>query len=90
MIAWAVKGMYRKKLTAQGLARMSRDRVEAKFVGHVDTLETLLGARKWLVGDNRTIADIAVGSQLHEIVRTSHMAPEIANRKRVTEWLARV
>jgi len=52
--------------------------VEAKFLGHIDALETLLAAQCWLVGAERTIADIAVGSQLTKIVRTSHLAPKIA------------
>jgi glutathione S-transferase len=89
MLTMAVKRMYGKKLVAQGLGRMPRERVEQKFVEHVDTLETLLGSRPWLVGDGRTIADIAVASQLHEIVRTSHMASEVNKRTHVTEWLAR-
>jgi glutathione S-transferase len=89
LLGRVVKGMYAKKLKAQGLGRMSRERVEQKFLGHIDSLEALLADRRWLVGDDRTIADIAVASQLHEIVRTSHMAPEVAKRTRVTEWLAR-
>ena len=82
-------GMYRKKTAAQGIGRMTPERVEEKLLGHVDALETLLGQRRWLVGDDRTIADIAVASQLSEIARTSHLAPELAKRARVGEWLAR-
>ncbi|MEO8704877.1 MAG: glutathione S-transferase family protein [Kofleriaceae bacterium] len=90
LLGRVIKSMYAKKLKAQGLGRMSQERVEQKFLVHVDTLETLLGERRWLVGEDRSIADIAVASQLHEIVRTSHMAPEVAKRARLTEWLARV
>lgn len=90
LVGTAVRGMYRKKLAAQGIGRLTPERVEAKFLGHVDTLETLLGARRWLVGADRSIADIAVGSQLAEIVRTSHLAPEVTKRARVTEWLSRI
>ena len=90
LLGRAVKGMYTRKLEIQGLGRMSQERVEHKLLGHVDTLETLLGASQWLVGDARSIADIAVASQLHEIMRTSHLAPELAKRSRVTEWLSRV
>jgi glutathione S-transferase len=90
LIGRAVKRIYGKRLKAQGLGRMTRERVEQKLLGHVDTLETLLGHRRWLVGDSRTIADIAVASQLAEIVRSSHLAPEIEKRAKVIEWLARV
>ena len=89
LMARAIKGIYTKKLKAQGLGRMATERVEQKLLGHVDTLETLLAHRKWLVGDTRTIADIAVGSQLAEIVSSSHLAPEIRKREKVAEWLAR-
>jgi glutathione S-transferase len=82
--------MYANKLKAQGLGRMGHARVEEKFVAHLDTLEILLGSRTWLVGASRSIADIAVGSQLHEIVRTSHMAPEVTKRAQLSGWLARV
>jgi glutathione S-transferase len=84
-----IKGMYDKKLAAQGLGRMDSSRVEEKLLAHVDALDTLLGTSKWLVGDSRSIADIAVASQLAEMVRTSHLAPDIAKRAHVTEWLAR-
>lgn len=89
LLGRVIKRMYGKKLKAQGLGRMERDRVEAKFFGHIDALETLLGTQTWLVGTDRSIADIAVASQLAEIVHTSHLAPEVAKRTRITEWLAR-
>jgi glutathione S-transferase len=89
LLGFAVRRMYARKLAAQGLARMSPARVEAKFLGHVDTLEAILASQPWLVGDARSIADIAVASQLHEIVRTSHLAPEVTARPHVADWLGR-
>ena len=89
LLARVLKGMYKKKLAAQGLGRMPPERVEQKLLEHVDTLEALLGRRRWLVGDGRSIADIAVASQLAEIMRTSHLAPQIARREKLAEWLAR-
>jgi glutathione S-transferase len=89
LIGRAVKRIYTRKLVAQGLGRMTTERVEQKLLGHIDMLEALLAGRRWLVGDDRTIADIAVASQLAEIVRSSHLAPEIGKRAKVTEWLAR-
>lgn len=84
-----LRGMYKKKTVAQGIGRLPRARVEAKLLEHVDSLETLLGKQPWLVGERRSIADIAVATQLDEIRRTSHLAPEIEKRARVREWLAR-
>mgnify|MGYP001377394862 CR=1 FL=1 len=89
LLARAVKRMYRKKVKAQGIGRMEASRIEEKFLVHVDALETLFGERTWLVGGERSIADIAVASQLAEILRTSHLAPEIEKRARVMEWLSR-
>lgn len=81
--------MYAKKVAAQGLGRMPAARVEEKFLAHVDNLETLLAKQRWLVGDTRTIADIAVQAQLGEIARTSHLSSDISQRTAVYEWLRR-
>jgi glutathione S-transferase len=80
--------MYKKKLAAQGIGKLPREKVEAKFVSHLDAIETVLASRRWLVGDTRSIADIAVQSQLAEIARTSHLAPEIDGRPHLRTWLA--
>jgi glutathione S-transferase len=87
LLGRVVPGMYRKKTAAQGIGRMSAGEVEQRFAVHLDQLETILSARPWLVGDRRTIADIAVQSQLAEIVRTSHLAGDIHRRAAVTAWL---
>jgi len=88
LVAGAMKRMYKKKLAAQGIGKLPRDKVEAKFVAHLDAIETVLASRRWLVGDARSIADIAVQSQLAEIARTSHLAPEIDGRPHVRTWLS--
>lgn len=85
----ALKHLYTKKCAAQGIGSIAPERVEQKLLGHVDTLEALLGRRAWLVGDSRTIADIAVACQLSEIMRSSRLAPEIRKRAKLAEWLAR-
>lgn len=79
------------QLFSQGLGRMSRENVEAEFLRHLDRIETVLAASAWLVGDTLTIADLAVGSQLLEVRRTSaRMRPEFAKRPRVNAWLGRI
>lgn len=88
LVAGAMKRMYKTKLAAQGIGKLPRDRVEAKFIAHLDTIETVLAAQRWLAGTARSIADIAVQSQLAEIARTSHLAPEIDRRPHVRTWLA--
>lgn len=72
----------------QGLGRMEPADVEAEFIRHLDRIEAVLPATGWLVGPDRTIADIAVGSQLAEVVRTSQsMRPLILSRPAVARWL---
>lgn len=79
------------QLFSQGLGRMSRENVEAEFLRHLDRIETVLAASDWLVGEARTIADIAVGSQLLEVQRTStRMRPELSKRPRLAAWLERM
>ncbi|HWU90584.1 MAG TPA: glutathione S-transferase family protein, partial [Kofleriaceae bacterium] len=56
VLGGVLRGMYRKKTAAQGIGRLPPERVEAKLLEHVDALETLLGQRRWLVGEDRTIA----------------------------------
>jgi len=80
----------RKKLRAQGTGKLTREQVEKAFLDHLDRVDALLGRTGWLVGSACTIADIAVGAQLAEVRRTSHLAPRMDERPRVVEWLARL
>jgi glutathione S-transferase len=47
-------------------------------------------AYAFLVGDGGTLADLAVGAQLDELLRTSRMASRILERTNVKAWLARL
>lgn len=86
-----VKAMLGLQLYAQGLGRMAREDVEAEFLRHLDRIESVLAAGDWLVGPRQTIADIAVGSQLLEVLRTSdRMRPELLSRPRLAAWLERL
>lgn len=86
-----VKAMLGLQLYAQGLGRQSREDVEAEFLRHLDRIQSVLEAGDWLVGKRQTIADIAVGSQLLEVLRTSdRMRPELLMRPRLAAWLERL
>lgn len=86
-----VKAMLGLQLYSQGLGRQAPEDVEAEFLRHLDRIETVLGAGEWLVGGQQTIADIAVGSQLLEVMRTSdRLRPELLRRPRLAAWLQRL
>ena len=87
-----MKPMLKSALSAtlyfQGLGRMSAEDVEAEFVRHLDRIEAVLAATGWLVGSEKTIADLSVGSQLAEVIRTSkRMGPMILSRPAIARWL---
>lgn len=84
-----LKAALKAMLYFQGLGRMAAEDVEAEFVRHLERIELSLAATGWLVGNNRTIADIAVATQLAEILRTSQrMRPVIRQRPNIVKWLA--
>jgi glutathione S-transferase len=78
------------KLRAQGLGKVPRERVESMLLDHVGRVDSLLGRTGWLAGSACSVADIAVGAQLAEIQRTSHLAPRIAAMPRVVDWMSRL
>jgi glutathione S-transferase len=80
----------RKKLRAQGTGTLAREQVEQSFVDHIGRLDALLARTGWLVGSVCSIADIAVGAQIAEVRRTSHLAPRIEALPRVVDWLVRL
>lgn len=78
---------FRRQLQAQGIGRVDKSVVEARFLLLLQSLDTQLSGRTWLVGEHKTLADIAVASQLKEIQRTSHLGASFASAKNVSRWL---
>ena len=81
---------FRKQLRAQGIGRLDKATVESRFRLLLQSLDIQLTERSWLVGNHKTLADIAVASQLHEILRTGHLGAEIAAATEVSRWLQTV
>lgn len=86
-LAASLKTALSLQLLAQGLGRMRREDVEAEFQRHLDRIEIVLAATGWLVGDTKTIADIAVASQLLEVQRTSPQHLGLDQRPHLGAWL---
>lgn len=81
--------MYRFKLDAQGLGRLGFDGMQARFLEHVNRLETVLQRRTWLAGETPSIADIAVSAQLDEIMRTHPVRERVQACRALADWKAR-
>jgi len=81
-----------KKIHAQGLTRRSDDRVDEEFDRHLDSLETRLSDRDYLVGEGLTIADLAVGAMLGQLTvgLTPLFGGRIAERPRLSAYIARI
>jgi len=70
---------------------MAKADIEAEFRGHLARIELVLQQTGWLVGDCQTIADIAVGSQLREVIRTSmRWAEHIKGYPHIQQWIQRL
>lgn len=82
--------MYRHKLKQQGLGRYTPEQVTQQFMGHLEHIEGILAEQPWLVGESCTLADIAVGSQLAEVKRTSHLASTMDRFTATSAWLAKL
>ena len=66
---------------------MKAENVEEEFIRHLDRIEQVLSQSEWLVGENQTIADIAVVAQLGEVIRTSKkFGKEILDRPFMAAW----
>lgn len=79
------------QLKMQGTGRMAKADIEAEFIRHLERIELVLNATGWLVGDQKTVADIAVASQLLEIVRTSKVwGAKINSYSNIAAWIRQI
>ena len=89
LVGLVIKYTYPKKMKAQGIGLLPAEKIHEQLLTHIASLEELLLIGPWLVGDEKSIADIAVSAQIDEIVRTSPLAPRVLAYPRVREWLTR-
>lgn len=79
------------QLKMQGTGRMAKADIEAEFIRHLERIELVLSATGCLVGEQKTIADIAVASQLLEIVRTSKVwGAKINSYSNISAWIKQI
>ncbi|WP_043974215.1 MULTISPECIES: glutathione S-transferase family protein [Acinetobacter] len=83
-----LKAALNLQVKMQGTGRMAKADIEAEFTRHLERIELVLGQTGWLVGESKTIADIAVGSQLLEVIRTSKSwGPKINSYPHIQHWI---
>ena len=83
-----LKATLNLQLKMQGTGRMATQDIEAEFIRHLERIELVLAQTGWLVGEGKTLADIAVGSQLLEIVRTSKIwGTKIKAYPSIAQWI---
>lgn len=80
---------FRRRLDALGFGRRDGPGIEAAFLRRMDDLDLMLRDRDWLVGQARSLADIAISAQLEAVIRTSTLAERIGARPRLARWLVR-
>jgi glutathione S-transferase len=90
VFAPAFNRQLRAKVDAWGLTRRDGAAIEAAFLRIVDDLDTTLRDSAWLVGNACSIADLAVGAQIEEVLRTSTLSDRIRLRSNLVAWLARL
>ncbi|MCD8523635.1 MAG: glutathione S-transferase family protein [Saccharospirillaceae bacterium] len=78
-----------KQLNAQGMGRKPLAQVLAELDQHLQMLNALLHHRDWLVGEQITLADIAVAVQLQAIAATPQGKQALLAYPDVQSWLAR-
>ena len=79
------------QLKMQGLGRMIKESIEQEFKLHLNRIALVLEQNNWLVGHQQSIADIAVGSQLLEIIRNNNkFSAEILSHSSIANWIDRV
>jgi len=76
--------------TTQGIGRKTREQVCADVERHLKALSAILSETDWLVGNNISLADIAVISQLNCLIPTVEVTEAIKLYPNIIEWMERV
>lgn len=80
----------RRDLHGQGLGRLNKQELEARFIECLQCIDSLLTSQPFMLGNSPTIADYAISAQLDEMIRTSHMKKIILSYSRIEKWLMKL
>ncbi len=77
-------------VNAQGLGRKPRALVVADCERHFEALDGLLGESDWLLGDELSVADLSVVSQMNALLYASEAQAALEKTKNVSGWRTRL
>ncbi len=80
----------RKTGETQGIGRKSKEVILAEFREHLQAIVGMMGNGDWLVGDQMTVADIAVASMCTVLDRAEEAEKMMRRRNRLRAWRERV
>lgn len=90
IMAAMIPGPLKKVANTQGLGRKSEAQVTAELARHYDGLAAKLTGNDWLVGDQISIADLAVRSMVFVLDRTVEGKALTTARPALAAWSQRV
>lgn len=74
----------------QGLGRKETSVIDAEIQHHFSALEDMLEPGGWLCGTNISIADIAIASMIHVLIRAMEPAQALPNYPKLRDWKSRI
>lgn len=86
----ALPTLMRNVLKQQGLGRKAPEVVLEEYQRHLGSVDAWLDGQEWLVGDQPSIADIAVYSQLACAAETGEASALLAEHPALLGWMERV
>lgn len=90
LVGALVPGALKKVAVNQGLGRKDEATVVSELTRHYDSLAARLAGRDWLVGDDISVADLAVRSMLFVLDRTIEAKALHEARPELWQWSQRV
>lgn len=85
-----IPGASRKIGKVQGLGRKADTELARDIERHFSALEDLLDGSEWLVGDSVSIADLAVVSMIHVLIRAQEPAASLPEFTKLSAWKAKL
>lgn len=90
ILNYAIPAGARKIAHVQGLGRKDNKTLDSEIRSHFAAIETLLEDSEYLCGSEISIADIAIVSMLHVLIRAEEPAVALQEFNRLSQWKAKI